>query len=212
MVALFLPGSKAERIVGNAPEGLTREGVGPFGRALWYPMRIAALRTPLVRLPNESIAFPFNLIHFPASNDVAGARDMLARNRALYDRVYDARGLLIFRERFPDVTGRPEESIRAAAAVSARCEAALRSRRHAHARLRGVLSASAWRGTLQDHGSGWRRGSANVSRSQVRSIACQRSPRRVRRRFWFGGDRVVFSTAASRSRCSFAARCSSQAT
>ncbi|MGV6873655.1 FAD-binding protein [Pseudochelatococcus sp. B33] len=97
----FLPGSNAEQIAEEVLKGLTPDDVGPFGRVTCYPMRTAGLRTPLVRLPDESIAFPCNVIRMPASNDTAETRHMVARNRALYERVRDAGGLLYPVSAFP---------------------------------------------------------------------------------------------------------------
>lgn len=58
----FLPGSNAERIAGDILSELTPEDVGPFGRVAFYPIFTGALRTPLVRMPDENIAFIFNLV------------------------------------------------------------------------------------------------------------------------------------------------------
>lgn len=51
-----------------------------------------AFRTPLVRLPDEHVVFPFNLIRIPASNDPARIERMIAQNRAIYDRIRNAGG------------------------------------------------------------------------------------------------------------------------
>jgi hypothetical protein len=59
----------------------------------YYPVRTGAFRTPLVRLPDEEIAFPFNLIRIPATGDAASAAQMVAQNRALYDRIRRAGGV-----------------------------------------------------------------------------------------------------------------------
>jgi FAD/FMN-containing dehydrogenase len=90
----FLPGSKAEKIAANIIKDLTHEDIGPYGRLTYYPMRAAALHTPLVRMPAEDIVFPFNIIRIPGSNDTAAAERMIAKNRALYDRVRSAGGML----------------------------------------------------------------------------------------------------------------------
>jgi len=54
----FLRGSNAEQIVREIMDGLTGADVGPFGRITCYPMRTRACRTPLFRLPEETIVFP----------------------------------------------------------------------------------------------------------------------------------------------------------
>jgi cytokinin dehydrogenase len=89
----FLRGSNAERIAGDILSGLTGGAVGPFGRITLYPLLTKAFHTPLVRLPGEDIAFVFNLIRIPASNDAAAAERMVAENRTLYDRIREAGGV-----------------------------------------------------------------------------------------------------------------------
>jgi cytokinin dehydrogenase len=97
----FLPGSKAEQIATEVVDGLTHEDIGPFGRVTYYPMRTSALRTPLVRMPENGIAFPFNIIRIPAANDMAAAERMVAKNRSLYERVKSAGGVLYPVSAFP---------------------------------------------------------------------------------------------------------------
>ncbi|WP_246764302.1 FAD-binding protein [Rhizobium leguminosarum] len=97
----FLRGSKAEQLAGDILAGLTNGDVGPFGRVTYYPMTTKALRTPLVRMPDESIAFPFNLIRIPASKDATKAEHMVISNRALYERLRDASGVLYPVSAFP---------------------------------------------------------------------------------------------------------------
>ena len=87
-----LRGTSAEQIAGEIRDGLTREHIGPFGRIACYPMLTRAFRTPMVRLPDESVVFPFNLIRIPAANDVAEMARMVAQNRALHDRIRNAGG------------------------------------------------------------------------------------------------------------------------
>jgi cytokinin dehydrogenase len=89
----FLHGRNAEQIARDVLAGLTDADVGPFGRITCYPMLTRACRTPLFRLPDESIVFPFNVIRMPASNDAAAAQRMVAQNRVLYDRIRSAGGL-----------------------------------------------------------------------------------------------------------------------
>jgi FAD/FMN-containing dehydrogenase len=97
----FLPGSKAEQTATAVLDGLTHEDLGPFGRVTYYPMRTQAQRTPLVRLPKDGIAFPFNIIRMPESNDMAAAERMVAKNRTLYERVRSAGGVLYPVSAFP---------------------------------------------------------------------------------------------------------------
>jgi len=89
----FLPGSNAEPIASELLKGLTNADVGAFGRITYYPLRTTSVRAPLVRMPEEDIAFPFNLIRIPASDDRAEAERMVADNRALYERIRGAGGV-----------------------------------------------------------------------------------------------------------------------
>lgn len=90
----FLPGSGAEDIASEILSGLTPDDVGPFGRVIYYPIRTDGSQTPLMRLPQERVVFPFNLVRMPASGDTAAAQRMVARNRALYDRIRGAGAVL----------------------------------------------------------------------------------------------------------------------
>ena len=90
----FLRGSNAEQIAGEVLDGMSAAHIGPFGRITYYPLRANAFRTPLVRLPDEEIVFPFNLIRIPAANDPLATGIMVAQNRTLYDRIRKAGGVL----------------------------------------------------------------------------------------------------------------------
>src|SRR5262245_1649026 len=89
----FLPGSNAAPLVSEVLEGLSHAEIGPLGRIIFYPIRTTSVQTPLVRLPMETVVFPFNLIRIPASNDGARTAEMLANNRRLYERIRLAGGL-----------------------------------------------------------------------------------------------------------------------
>ncbi|MFB9953134.1 FAD-binding protein [Rhizobium puerariae] len=97
----FLPGSSAEDIASDILDGLTNVDVGPFGRITFYPLLAGALRTPLLRLPDEDVVFPFNLVRIPASDDALGAGRLVAGNRLLYDRIRSAGGCLYPVSAFP---------------------------------------------------------------------------------------------------------------
>ena len=90
----FLPASTAEHVARDVVTGLTHTDLGPFGRVTYYPMSSRAVRTPLVRLPDEPVVFPFNLIRLPASGDRQEAERAVQKNRALYERIRDAGGVL----------------------------------------------------------------------------------------------------------------------
>ena len=67
--------------------------IGPFGRITYYPLLTGAFRTPLVRLPDEGIAFALNLVRIPATDDAASVARLVAQNRALHDRIREAGGV-----------------------------------------------------------------------------------------------------------------------
>ena len=92
-----LPSSKAEQIATGILDGLTHEDIGPFGRVTYYPMCTNALRTPFFRMPEDGIAFPFNIIRMPASNDMAAA-DLMVRKTARSTSASEAQGVRLHRQ------------------------------------------------------------------------------------------------------------------
>ena len=90
----FLRGSNAEAVAREVLGSLTPADLGPFGRVTFYPLSREAVRTPLLRLPDEPVIFVLNIIRIPASNDRAAAERMVAHNRALYERIRDQAGVL----------------------------------------------------------------------------------------------------------------------
>lgn len=97
----FLPGRNAEQLARDVLAELTPADIGPFGRITCYPMRTRACRTPLLRLPDEDVVFPFNLIRIPPSDDHAAIERMVTQNRALYDRLRSAGATLYPVSAFP---------------------------------------------------------------------------------------------------------------
>lgn len=97
----FLRASNAEQLAVDIVQQLTAADVGPFGRLTFYPMRTNALRCPLVRTPDENVAFVCNIIRLPASNDAGRIERMIADNRMLYDRIRKAGGFLYPVSAFP---------------------------------------------------------------------------------------------------------------
>ena len=89
----FLRGNNAEQTAAEILAGLTNADVGPFGRITYYPILTNACRTPLLRLPDEEVVFPFNVIRIPTSNDAPAMQRMVEQNRALYDRIRSAGGI-----------------------------------------------------------------------------------------------------------------------
>ncbi|MEU8118855.1 FAD-binding protein [Spirillospora sp. NPDC049024] len=96
-----LPGSTAERIAGDILGALTAGDLGEYGRVTFYPIPTGRITTPLLRLPAEGTVFPFNLVRFPVDDDPAQAERMVTQNRALYDRVRAAGGVLYPVSGFP---------------------------------------------------------------------------------------------------------------
>ncbi len=90
----FVRGSNAEAVAREILGGLTPADVGPFGRVTFYPMSREAVRTPLLRLPDEPVIFVLNIIRIPGSNDRAAAERMVTHNRVLYERLRDQGGVL----------------------------------------------------------------------------------------------------------------------
>jgi FAD/FMN-containing dehydrogenase len=48
----------------------------------------------LLRIPDGSVIFPFNIVRLPATDDQATIDQMVAQNRTFYDRIRSAGGLL----------------------------------------------------------------------------------------------------------------------
>ncbi len=90
----FLPAGTAQQVISEIAAELDGDDVGPFGRVTCYPMFTRAIRTPLVRLPDDEVVFPFNLIRIPPSGDVERGQHMVRQNRRLYDRIRRAGGVL----------------------------------------------------------------------------------------------------------------------
>ena len=108
----FLRGNNAEQTAAEILAGLTNADVGPFGRITYYPMLTNACRTPLLRLPDEEVVFPFNVIRIPTSNDAPAMQGMVdAKPRALPSHPQRRRDP-VSGWRVPDVAQRLEGSFR----------------------------------------------------------------------------------------------------
>ncbi|MGE3664637.1 MAG: FAD-binding protein [Pseudonocardia sp.] len=84
----FLPDGAADELVAGELARLTASDLGPVGRVVLSPIPRAAVRTPMLRLPDDELCVQFNLVRFPASR--ADAAPMPEANRAVYDRVRTA--------------------------------------------------------------------------------------------------------------------------
>jgi FAD/FMN-containing dehydrogenase len=96
----FLPGSAAEHIASDVLAELAPSDLGQYGTITFYPITTAQITTPLFRLPAENVVFPFNLVRFPP-DDPTQAAQLVSQNRALYDRVRAAGGVLYPVSGFP---------------------------------------------------------------------------------------------------------------
>ncbi|QOZ72070.1 FAD-binding protein [Bradyrhizobium arachidis] len=90
----YLRGSNALEVASEVIAELNSDDLGPFGRITYYPMFKDACRTPLLRLPDERVVVPFNLIRIPVTAYKANADRQVVRNRTLYDRIREAGGIL----------------------------------------------------------------------------------------------------------------------
>jgi hypothetical protein len=89
-VDLFLPDSETNRYVGETVATLTLADTGQ-GPVLLYPVKTERFTRPLLRLPDEPIAFLLSILRTgsPDPNVIAA---MLRGNRALYERNRDRGG------------------------------------------------------------------------------------------------------------------------
>ena len=71
--------------------GLLKSEIGTADALAGRPFSTAAMHTKLVRLPQDSVTFVFNLVRMPADADQAAS--MVAKNRALYERIREAGGV-----------------------------------------------------------------------------------------------------------------------
>jgi cytokinin dehydrogenase len=91
---MLLPGSVTDAFVSGVMAGLTVADIGASGVILLYPLRRAALRAPLLRVPDEPVIFLFTLLRTaaPDSGGALSADVMLRDNRALFERARDLGG------------------------------------------------------------------------------------------------------------------------
>lgn len=91
---MFLPGSVTDTFVSGVMSDLTEADIGASGVILLYPLRRAALRVPLLRVPDEPVIFLFSVLRTaaPDSGGALSADVMLSDNRALFDSGRDLGG------------------------------------------------------------------------------------------------------------------------
>ena len=88
----FLAGSNTERVASELMQGLSVDDLGAFGRITFYPMRTNAFHTPLARLPQDSVAFAFNIVRIGTGKEKV--QQLVSQNRALYEQIRAADGVL----------------------------------------------------------------------------------------------------------------------
>jgi len=89
----FLPGSATDAFVSSVMNSLTTADIGASGVILLYPLLTSALKTPLLRVPDEDIVFLFSLLRTAAPDIGAiGTDAMIAANSALIQQVRELGG------------------------------------------------------------------------------------------------------------------------
>ena len=92
----FLAGIDAERVAAELMRGLTVDDLGTFGR---ITLRTDAFHTPLARLPQDSVAFSFNVVRVGTGKEKV--EQFVSQNRALYEQIRRAGGVLYPVSAFP---------------------------------------------------------------------------------------------------------------
>ncbi|RJQ76363.1 FAD-binding protein [Pseudonocardiaceae bacterium YIM PH 21723] len=91
---VWLPDSAVEGYLTEALRDFEQRDIGAGGLVLIYPVRTALLRAPLLRMPDEPVAFLFAVLRNAPPADPDTVRAMLDRNRALYRRAVELGGTL----------------------------------------------------------------------------------------------------------------------
>lgn len=89
---LLLPSSAAEALASGILRELVPEDVGTSGVVLLYPLQREALRTPLLRMPDDPAPYLLAVLRTGPPDDPAAVHRLLEANRAVFERVRDAGG------------------------------------------------------------------------------------------------------------------------
>jgi hypothetical protein len=89
-VNLFVPAANAEILIGETLANLTLDDVGQ-GPILIYPFNRELFRTPFFRVPDSRHFFIFSLLRNAVPPTPERVAQLVAANRAMYDRARDAR-------------------------------------------------------------------------------------------------------------------------
>ncbi|HEV7650904.1 MAG TPA: FAD-binding protein [Actinophytocola sp.] len=123
-ITTFVGDSQVEAVVADEVSRLNPPvDLGQFGQVVLSPIRRGGITSPLVRLPADDLCYAFNYVRVPTSDDAAAAGRLVEANKAMYQRVRDAGGVLYpvsavpldqaeWREHFGDAFGRLDEAKR----------------------------------------------------------------------------------------------------
>jgi cytokinin dehydrogenase len=95
----FLAGGDADRVAVKLMQRLTVDDLGTFGRITFYPIKTDAFHTSLARLPQDSVAFAFNVVRIGTGKEKV--EQLVSQNRALYEQIRAAGGVLYPVSAFP---------------------------------------------------------------------------------------------------------------
>ena len=90
----FVGDAHVEAAVGSELANLPPADLGTFGQLVVSAFRRDAFTSPLLQLPDDHLCYAFNLIRIPTTPDETEAARLVQANRAIYDRVRDAGGVL----------------------------------------------------------------------------------------------------------------------
>jgi FAD/FMN-containing dehydrogenase len=101
-ITTFVGDSHVEALVGDELSRLKPPvDLGQFGQVVLSPIRRAAITSPLVRLPADDLCYAFNYVRVPTTDDAGIAGELVEANKAMYQRVRDAGGVLYPVSAFP---------------------------------------------------------------------------------------------------------------
>jgi cytokinin dehydrogenase len=90
----FVGESVVERVLRDELGRLEPGELGRFGQVSVNPVRADSVRTPLLRLPAEPLCFAVNFVHLPDSDDGGQIVRAVEANRACFERLREAGGVL----------------------------------------------------------------------------------------------------------------------
>jgi cytokinin dehydrogenase len=90
----FVGDSRVESVVSTELDRLTPADLGTFGQVILSAFRRAPVNSPLLRLPQDSLVYAFNLVRLPTTPAAAEADRLVKANRTIYERVRSAGGTL----------------------------------------------------------------------------------------------------------------------